>query len=76
VVEAIASGRRVYQSLERTIRSIQRYPGTLIVTSDGHAVVSHDGKPWDIRFHFVVVWVRTPDGWKMASYVAAPPLNR
>jgi len=67
-LEALRSGKTRYQSAERSEQKVRLYGDTALLTGRAQMQVEIDAQPKSIKLRFLVVWTKTPQGWKFVGW--------
>ncbi len=71
-LEALRSGKTRYKSVERFEEKVRAYGDTALVTGRAQLQVELGGQPKAIKLRFLIVWTRTPQGWKFVGWQSTP----
>ena len=67
-LEALRSGKTRYKRTETRDRKVQLLGDTALVTGAANLDVEVGGEAKALKLRFLVVWTRTPAGWKFIAW--------
>ena len=65
---ALRTGKTRYRNAERAEQKVRVYGDTALVTGRAQMQVELAGQPKSIKLRFLVVWTKTPQGWKFVAW--------
>jgi len=71
-LEALRSGKTRYKGAERFEEKVRIYGDTALVTGRAQMQVELGGQPKAIKLRYLVVWTKTPQGWKFVGWQSTP----
>lgn len=71
-LEGFRSGKWRYRKIERPIENIQVHSECAIVTGQVRIDILVDGAAKILNSRFTDVWIRGPQGWRMAAWQSTP----
>lgn len=71
-IESMRTRRTRYRKVTPGARKVRFYGDTALVT--GHADIEAEigGAPKSLRLMYLIVWTKTPQGWKFVAWQSAP----
>jgi len=71
-MDGIRSGKWRYRRIERPVEDIQAHGDTAIVTGQVRIDIIVDDTAKVLNSRFTNVWVKGPQGWRMAAWQSTP----
>lgn len=73
-VEKLASGKSDFVTINISNETITLYKNTAIVRHQLEATTNDGGKPGTVKLHVLLVWVKSKQGWQLATRQAVKVL--